>query len=127
MADVKAVEASLRRLTAIRPPSGEWLHHAVYTSGLILREVGVSRERAEEFALRWVEEARKGGVKVKRRKGACWMRSAYKRLQDKPSKQWYRLLTGEEPPEASFWVDLPPDPKLVEALKASERGGRESR
>jgi hypothetical protein len=131
MTRTKAVEMVLKALTAIKPPSGEWLSHAVYTSGLILREAGVPREKAEEFALRWVEEAKRRGIRVRRRKGASWIRNAYRRAQDKPSRHWYRLLTGEDPPGGDFWVDLPPSPELVRSLKASmekKRGkGRGSR
>jgi len=45
------------------------------------------------------------------------------KTQDKPSRQWYRFLVGEEP-LGDFWVDLLPSPDLARAIKSNKKKGK---
>ncbi len=117
--DLKAAETAVNRLVQIPPPSKHWHYRAIYTSALILREANYPQEKCLDFALKWAEEYRKRGKRVPSPSKVKWtIKKAYIRAQDKPSRQWYKLLAGVDP-LGDFWVDLPPDPKLAEGLKAS--------
>jgi hypothetical protein len=127
--ELREAEASLKKLASIVPPSKVWFRRAIYTAALIMREAGVSQEKAEEAILRWAERAKERGIKagIKPSNARREVKSAYKRVQDKPSKQWYKLLTGEDPPSGDFWVDIPPGPQLVEGLKRSIEKSKKKR
>jgi len=124
---LKDAEASLRRLASIVPPSKMWFRHAIYTAALIMREAGVSQEKTEEAILRWAERAKERGIKaeIKLSNARRGVKSAYRRPQDKPSKHWYKLLTGEDP-HGDFWVDIPPSPQLLKGLKNRRKEKRSS-
>jgi len=122
--ELQALEKVIDALSGVKPRSRAWHLRAVYTLALVLRENGIPLEDARNFADRWARHYRsqdtKAAIKPSRAryevKTACW------RTQDKPSRQWYNLLVGEDPP-GNFWVDLPPSPGLAKAVK---RAGRRS-
>jgi len=72
---------------------------AVYTLALVLRENGIPLEDAQAFAERWAGHYRNQDTKpiIKPYRARYEVKSAYRRAQDKPSRQWYRLLVSVVP------------------------------
>ncbi len=118
--DVKAAQAACEVLLKILPKSEAGIHNIAYTFGLICREAGIPAEQATDFILMWSDRLRALPNFRERyplyRKPSFYryqvryaIRSAYTRTQDKPSSQWFKDLTGQRAPEASFWGDAPPE------------------
>jgi len=101
-------------LSGVKPRSRAWHKRVVYTLALALREGGIPLEDAVSFADRWARHYRSQDTKksIKPSHARYVVKNAYRRTQDKPSRQWYRLLVGEEPP-GDFWVNLPPSLELA--------------
>ena len=94
-----AIEAA-KALLAVRPKTTEHLVHITYTLGLVAREAGIPYDEAIEVVLKWREALQKQGLWVPRtRYHRNIIKEAYHRTKDKPSTQWFRLLTGQSPPE----------------------------
>jgi len=121
----QALDKVIDALSGIRPKSKAWHLRAVYTLALVLRESGIPLEDAQAFADRWTSHYCPQDTKttIKPQRARYEVKTAYRRTQDKPSRQWYRLLVGEDPP-GDFWVDLPPNPKLAQAIKRASNKKR---
>ncbi len=111
--------AAAMALLAVRPKTTEHLVHITYTLGLVAREAGIPYDEAIEVVLKWREALQKQELRVPRaRHLRNIIKEAYQRTKDKPSTQWFRLLTGSSPPADPSWVDLPPSPNLIEKLNS---------
>lgn len=114
----QALDRVIDALSGVKPRSKTWHLRAVYTLALVLRENGIPLEDARGFADRWARHHRAQDTKsaIKPSRARYEVKTAYWRTQDKPSRQWYKLLVGKDPP-GDFWVDLPPSPELARAIK----------
>jgi hypothetical protein len=128
--DVKAAQAACEILLKTLPKSESGIHNISYTFGLICREAGIPSEQAVDFILLWSDRLRALPNFKERyplyRKPSFYryqvryaVRSAYTRTQDRPSSQWFRDLTGQRAPEASFWGDVPQEKKRRRSAKTS--------
>lgn len=127
--ELQALEKVMDALSGVKPRSRAWHLRSVYTLALVFRENGIPLEDARDFADRWARHYRSQDTKtaIKPSRARYAVKNAYRRTQDKPSGQWYRLLVGGEPP-GDFWVDLPPSPELARKVQEGrKKGGRRSR
>jgi len=126
--DKQAARDSLELLLSILPESEKDIRHIAYTFGLICRETDIKLEQAVDLITSWSERLRAlpnftelyplyHKPSYYRYNLRHTVKSAYKRTEDKPSSVWVKALTGKEPPEASFWVNIPPSRRKVAAEK----------
>jgi len=112
--DSKAAQEAAEILLSIMPKSEKAIHNIAYTFGLICREAGIASEQSTDFIMAWGERLRAlpnfkelyprySKPSFYRYQVKYAVQSAYKRLQDKPSSQWFEALTGRRAPAASFW------------------------
>ncbi len=117
--DIKAAHDAVEILLKTSPKSEANIHNITYTFGLICREAGIPVEEAMNFIMSWSDRLRAipnfRELYPLYRKPSFYryqvryaVRSAYVRIQDRPSSHWFKDLTGQEAPTASFWGDLPP-------------------
>ncbi len=115
--DIKAAQEACEILLNILPRSEDGIHNIAYTFGLICRESGIAVEQATDFIMSWSERLRTlpnfRELYPLYRKPSFYryqvryaVKSAYARMQDKPSSHWFRDLTGKQAPAASFWGDI---------------------
>jgi hypothetical protein len=130
--DRKAAQTALEILLKILPRSETAIRHITYTVGLICRESGIPVERATDLVMSWSERLRaipnfpetypryrKPSFYRSHVRGA--VRNAYRRMQDKPSYYWFKSLTAQEAPAASFWVNLRPVRKKSKPRRPKRR------
>jgi hypothetical protein len=130
--DTKAAHTACDILLKTLPKSEAGIHNIAYTFGLICRETGIPAEQAQEIIMSWSERLR--AVPNFRelyplyRKPSFYryqvryaVRSAYARTHEKPSSYWFRDLTGQRPPEASFWGELEPQEKKTRPRKSPKK------
>ena len=130
--DKIAARDSLELLLSILPESEKDIRHIAYTFGLICRETDIKLEQATDLITSWSERLRAlpnfAELFPLYHKPSYYrynlrhaVKSAYKRLEDKPSSVWVAALTGKEPPEASFWVNIPPSRRKVNIEKPAKK------
>jgi len=125
--DSKAAREAIEILLSVLPKSEKEIYNIAHSFGLISRETGIPIERATDFIVAWSERLRMAVPDFKEvypryrkpsfyRYQVCYaVRSAYKRLQEKPSSRRFTSLTGKRVPPASFW-DRPEGPDGERAL-----------
>jgi hypothetical protein len=130
--DTKAAHAACDTLLKTLPKSEGAIHNIAYTFGLICRETGIPAEQAIDFIMAWSERLRAipnfKELYPLYRKPSFYryqvryaVRSAYARTHEKPSSYWFRDLTGQRAPEASFWGDLPQAGRKSRSRKQTEK------
>ena len=113
--DSKSAQDAIQILLNVLPKSEKAIHNIAYSVGLICRESGVPLEQATTLITSWSERLRMaipnlrdiypryGKPSLYRYQVRYALQSAYKRIQDRPSSQRFRALTGQKAPLASFW------------------------
>jgi hypothetical protein len=130
--DTKAAHAACDILLKTLPKSERAIHNIAYTFGLICRETGIPAEQASDLIMAWSERLRAfpnfRELYPLYRKPSFYryqvryaVRSAYARTHEKPSSYWFRDLTGQRAPEASFWGDLPSEGRKSGSRKPTEK------
>jgi hypothetical protein len=126
--DKQAARDAVEILFNILPKTETRIRNIAYTFGLICREAGIPLKQATAAIVSWSERLRAlpnfSELYPLYQKPSLYryyvrysMQSAYKRTDDKPSIHWFKALTGKEPPEASFWVDIKPSYKKSDKKK----------
>lgn len=130
--DKKAARDVLELLLSVLPESARDIQHIAYTFGLICRETDIKPEQATDLITSWGERLRALPNftelfplyhKPSRYRYTLrhTVQNAYTRTEDKPSSEWVKALTGKEPPEASFWVNIPPSHRKVKVEKKTKK------
>jgi hypothetical protein len=131
--DTQAAHTACDILLKTLPKSESGIHNIAYTFGLICRETGIPAEQAQEIIMSWSERLRAvpnfKELYPLYRKPSFYryqvryaVKSAYARTHEKPSSYWFRDLTGQRAPAASFWGELkPPQEKKTRTRKAAEK------
>jgi hypothetical protein len=130
-AEKKVARAAVMKILQSKPRGSYWVYASVYTCGLIFREAGVPLTDAVKVLTEWGKALVADPERFKndfpslakrppahfRHKIPYALLKAYTRDQDKPSVQWFKLLTGETPPKAAFWVDVPAKEEMARLLR----------
>ena len=130
--DKNAARDALEMLLSILPNSEKGIRHIAYTFGLICRETNIPAEQAADLITSWSERLRAlpnfTELYPRYHKPSYYrynirhtVKSAYKRTEDKPSSQWFKAITGKEPPAASFWVDIPPRQRKSRSRRRADK------